>query len=152
MKKIITILFFVFALPIICHAGLWGKNWDVSGSSGGGGTTDITGKLDKLYTINKPTTKAYTFVLTDVTTNTLVMADNASAQTYTVPGTTAVAIPIGSQLNVVQSGAGKLTFAGAGGVTLNSKAGDKAAGAQYVGLTLIKTDNATWQLFGSLQP
>ena len=110
------------------------------------------GKLNTLYVINKPTTKVYTFVLTDATTNTLVMADNASAQTYTVPGTTAVAIPIGSQLNVEQSGAGKLTFAGAGGVKINSLSGNKAVGGQRVAINLIKTDNSTWSLYGNLQP
>ena len=109
---------------------------------------DTATKEDKLYTIKIPKTKAYTFVLTDA--NCLIMADNASAQTYTIPGTTAVSFSVGTQIDVVQSGAGKLTFAGAGGVAIRSIANKKSVATQDVGVTLIKTDNSTWFLIGSL--
>jgi len=163
MKKLFILLILLLALPTTCIAGLWPGDW-LPTSTGSGGdnqtlitrlatalvTSGITAKQDKVYTIKTPTTKAYTLVLTDA--NCLIMADNASAQTYTIPGTTAVAIPVGGQVDVVQSGAGKLTFAGAGGVTVNSLLGNKAVGARYVGVTLVKTDNATWYIFGNLQP
>jgi hypothetical protein len=99
-------------------------------------------------TINAQTGTTYTFVLTDQ--NKLVTANNASAQTYTVPPNSSVAFPIGTHIDIIQKGTGKVTIAQGAGVTINSQAGNKAIAAQYVGVTLIKEATDTWYLIGNL--
>jgi hypothetical protein len=110
------------------------------------GTVDIL--LNSTYNNQSGTT--YTFVLTD--NQKIVTATNASPQTYTVPpntGAGSVAFPIGTRIDVIQLGDGKVTIAGPG-VTINSYLGYKAIAAKYVGVTLLKTDTNTWVLIGNL--
>lgn len=104
-------------------------------------------------TINAQTGTTYTFVLADGAAaggHPLVTSSNASAQTYTVPTNASVAYPTGDQIDVCQIGAGKLTLAGAGGVTVSSKGSNLSASAQYVCLTLVKTGTNTWLLLGDM--
>lgn len=98
--------------------------------------------------INAQTGTTYTFVLGDA--GRLVTASNASAQTYTVPPNSSVAYPVGTKIDIVQIGAGKVTLAQGSGVTINSKNSRKALAGQYVGGTLIKTATDTWLLLGDL--
>lgn len=106
-----------------------------------------------LRTVNAQSGTTYTFVLADGSgngLNPLVTFSNGSATTVTVPTNASVAFPVGTQIDCIQIGAGKVTFAAAGGVTLNSKAGNLAIAAQYVGATLIKTATNTWYVLGDL--
>jgi hypothetical protein len=92
------------------------------------------------------------------TTDTLVLADagnvidtsNSSAVTITVPPNSSVAFPTGTQIEVMQGGAGQVTLAQGSGVTINSKGSNKKISARYVGVTLLKTDTDTWRLMGDL--
>lgn len=68
----------------------------------------------------------------------------------TVPTNASVAFPVGSQIDCSQVGAGKVTFAPAGGVTINSQAGNLSIAARYVGVSLVKTATDTWLLLGNL--
>ena len=102
-------------------------------------------------------------VLSEVSTNaqtasyTLVAADRgklvemnvASANTLTVPLNSTVPFPIGTQIDLLQVGAGKTTIAGAAGVTVNATPG-LAIRAQWGGATLIKRAENTWVLIGDL--
>ena len=104
-------------------------------------------------TINAQTGTAYTLALTDSQTNgsqPLLSCANASPVSVTVPDNATVAFPVGAQVDVVQDGVGKVTFVPTAGVTINSKAGSKSIGGQYVGVTLIKTAINTWLLVGDL--
>ena len=78
----------------------------------------------------------------------MVTFNNAAAQTVTVPPNSSVAFPIGTQIDCSQLGAGKVTFAQWAGVTIQSKGGNKAISAQYVGATLKKIGTDTWLLLG----
>ncbi len=89
----------------------------------------------------------YTLVLSD--TGKLITLTSSSAITLTIPTNASVAFPIGTQIDLSQMGAGKVTFAGAG-VTINSKGGNKAIADKFVGVSLIKTDTNTWLLVGDL--
>ena len=65
-------------------------------------------------TINAQTGTTYTFALSDGSGAggfPLVTASNASAQTYTVPPNSSVAFPVGTQIDLVQQGAGAVTIA-----------------------------------------
>jgi hypothetical protein len=91
----------------------------------------------------------YTLALTDKD-DTLVTSNNAAATTFTVPTNASVAFSVGTVITLCQMGAGKLTVAAAGGVTVSSKGGNLSAAAQYVGLSLWKQATNTWVLFGDL--
>lgn len=123
-------------------------------------TTKVTGVLPAANvglgrTINSQIGTSYTLVLSDGSAagaNTLITMGNAGATTVTVPTNASVAFPVGTQVDVMQVGAGKVTFSPAGGVTLNSKSANLSISAQYVGVSLIKTATNTWELLGDLIP
>lgn len=100
------------------------------------------------YDINAQSGTTYTFVKAD--SGKVVTGSNAGATTYTVPTNASVAFSVGAVIRVIQVGAGKITFAPAGGVTINSALGFLSISAQYSDATLIKTATDTWSLLGTL--
>ena len=103
-------------------------------------------------TIDPKTGTTYTFVLADAN-NELITADNASAQTYTIPTNASVAFPTGSQINVIQIGAGQITFVGASGVTLASTGATSAqpkCRARFSAVTLVKVGSDSWYAIGDI--
>ena len=87
------------------------------------GTTDTLATTDAQYTIN------YT---------------SASAKTITIPTNATDAIPIGTTIYLINTGAGDLTFSTTG-ITLNDDLTNQTL-VQYAKRTLIKTDTDTWLL------
>ena len=98
------------------------------------------------YITNAQTGTTYTIVMSD-SNNTMVELNNAAAITVTVPTNTTTAFPIGSQVNLLQTGAGQVTVAGASTVTVNGTPGLKLR-AQWSAATLVKRDTNTWVLIG----
>ena len=90
-------------------------------------------------TQNAQTGVSYSFVLTDFTK--LVTTSNAGAVAVTLPLESSVAWPAGTQLRILNEGAGTVTVAGDVGVTIN---GTPLTLAQYKGANLIKTGTDTW--------
>ena len=108
-------------------------------------------KSNTLRTINDQTGATYTFALAD--SGAYCRLTNGSAITATVPPHTSVAFSAGTQIDLLQGGAGKLTIAAGSGVTINSLNGSKALSGRYAGGTLIQTAVIdTWDLVGSLIP
>lgn len=97
--------------------------------------------------INAQTT-SYTLVLEDEST--VLETNSASANTITVPLNADVPFPIGTEITILQYGAGQTTVAGDTGVTIVSAGGLMAIAAQYAGVTLIKRDTDEWYLVGNL--
>lgn len=103
--------------------------------------------------LNAQTGTTYTFVLTD--NGKLVTASNASAQTYSVPTNASVAYPTGTQINIIQIGAGQVTIqAVTSGTTTIASTGATATApklrAQYSSATLIKAATDTWYVIGDI--
>ena len=69
-----------------------------------------------------------------------------AASTITVPANATVALPVGSQIDFFQAGAGVITFAAAGGVTIISKGGALSTTEAGDAATLKKTATNTWAL------
>jgi hypothetical protein len=111
--------------------------------------TDPT-KSNITRTINAQSGTSYTFVLTDA--GNACEFTNASAITVTVPPNSSVAFPVGTQIDVMQGGAGKVTFAQGAGVTIKSFSSNKSLAGQEVGGTLLKMATDTWRLMGNLIP
>jgi hypothetical protein len=115
-----------------------------------GGTTSASAAL----AFNAQTGTTYTFVLADAD-NKLVTASNASAQTYSIPTNATTAFPIGTQLNIIQIGAGQVTVSAAtpGTTTVVSTAATSASPkcrAQYSAMTLVKRDTDSWYAIGDI--
>lgn len=97
--------------------------------------------------VNAQTT-SYTLVLTDAGKQ--VAVTSASATTLTIPLNSSVAFSTGVKVSVINLGAGVLTLAGAGGVTLSSASTDFTL-SQYGVAFLIKTGTDTWVCFRSTE-
>lgn len=110
--------------------------------------TALDGKTDKLITQNNQTGTTYTLVLSDA--DKLVDMNNASANTLTIPPNSSVAFSTGTQIIVVQKGAGTTTIAAGAGVTLLSKDSALGIGGQYGAATCIKIATDTWYIIGDL--
>jgi hypothetical protein len=93
-------------------------------------------------------TANYTLVLGDATK--AIEMNVASANTLTIPTNASAAFPVGTQIIVIQTGAGETTLTPAGGVTVNSKADKLKLGGQWAGVTLIKRATDTWVAVGDL--
>jgi hypothetical protein len=103
--------------------------------------------------VNAQTGTTYTFVLTD--NGQLVTASNASAQTYSIPTNASVAYPTGTQINIIQIGAGQVTIQAvtSGTTTIASTGATPAAPklrAQYSSATLIKASTDLWYVIGDI--
>lgn len=77
---------------------------------------------------------------------------NATAVTYLVRADVTLDLPIGTAIEVVQSGAGKVSFAAAAGVTIKKPAVFNAAtlGQEAIAV-LVKISANTWRLGGMLE-
>jgi hypothetical protein len=105
--------------------------------------------LDKLADVatNANTATAYTLVLADK--NKVVELNNAAAIALTVPADNTVAYATGTQITLLQTGAGQVTIAGAAGCTVNATPGLKMR-AQWSSVTLLKRAANTWVAMGDL--
>lgn len=90
---------------------------------------------------------SYTLVLGDA--GKIVEVSNSSAITLTIPTNASVAYPVGTQITVLQTGAGQITVAAPSGGTLNATPGTKLR-AQWSSATLLKRATDTWVLIGDL--
>lgn len=128
-----------------------GVNWPTAGqvviSSGGtsdptGSTTAYTnadGTLNILSEVINETGTGRTLALTDG--NAIVSSTNASTQTFTIPTNATAAFPVNTVIQFEQNGAGVVTIAAAGGVTLN---GNASSTSQYTSFYIRKTAINTW--------
>ena len=115
-----------------------------------GGTTSASAAL----AFNAQTGTTYTFVLADAD-NKLVTASNAAGQTYSIPTNATTAFPVGTQINLIQIGAGQVTVSATtpGTTTIVSTGATSASPkcrAQYSALTLVKRDTDSWYVIGDI--
>lgn len=92
-------------------------------------------------------TGAYTTVLTD--RDSLIEVNSSSAVTITIPTNASVAYPVGTSFDILQTGSGQVTIAGAGGVTVNATPGLKLR-TQWSSATVFKRAENTWVVYGDL--
>lgn len=105
-------------------------------------------ELNKLadVTIDRKTS-GYTLASTDK--NKIIEMDVSSAHQLAVPLNTTSPLPVGTEITIIQQGAGKTQIAGAVGVTLRSTPGLYLR-AQYSSATLIKRATDEWYVIGDL--
>jgi hypothetical protein len=100
------------------------------------------------------TTNAYTLVLGDQG-DILLASNGATAGTINIPTNATVAFPTGTQITIIQTGAGQLTIQAttSGTTTVNSTGATATAPklrAQNSSATLIKTGTDTWYVVGDI--
>lgn len=102
---------------------------------------------DNAYLSSKTT--SFTLAMTDA--GKTLDVDSSSPIVITVPRTSTVAFPIGTQIGIIQTGSGQVSFTTEDGtVTILSKNSNKKISARYTPATLIKRTDATWILIGDL--
>jgi hypothetical protein len=106
----------------------------------------VQGNVVYHIAINNQTT-SYTLTLAD--DGKIVEVLSATAVNVTIPLESSVLFPIGTQITVVQTGVGQITFVPSGGVTLNGNPGVKTRG-QWTAATLIKRAANIWIALGDL--
>ena len=79
----------------------------------------------------------------------MIEVSSGSATTITVPLNSAVAYPVGTSIEILQTSTGQVTVAGASGVTINATPGFKLR-TQWSGASLFKRAENTWVLSGDL--
>jgi hypothetical protein len=156
-------------------AGEWGYETDTNKVKIGDGTTawislgyqgagDVT--LTGTQTLTNKTltdpkinlafdaeTASYTAVLAN--NSQVVTMDNAAANTFSIPTNASVAFPVGTQITVLQIGAGQTTIqAVTSGTTTIQSTGASAAApklrARYSAATCVKAATDTWYVFGDI--
>jgi hypothetical protein len=112
----------------------------------------LAAELDAMATamiaINAQVGVTYTTVLSD--DGKLITADNAAAIALTIPPNGTVAYGIGTQINIMQLGAGQVTITPGAGVTIRSAGSKLKTNAQYAVATCVKIASDTWVAVGNL--
>jgi hypothetical protein len=125
----------------------WAAN-SLSAVLAAGNDAGGTAILNTPVAANAQTGTTYTLVLADA--GKLVTLSNASAITLTVPTNASVAYATGTQILLAQIGAGQVTVAAAGGVTVSSRGSALKIAGQYGMATIVKTATDTWILSGDI--
>jgi hypothetical protein len=120
------------------------------------GTQTLTNKTltdPKINLAFDAETASYTAVLAN--NGQVVTMDNASPNNFSIPTNASVAFPIGTQINVLQIGAGETTIQAvtSGTTTIQSTGAAPAAPklrAQYSAATCVKAATDLWYVFGDI--
>jgi hypothetical protein len=120
------------------------------------GTQTLTNKTltdPKINLAFDAETASYTAILAN--NGQVVTMDNASANTFSIPTNASVAFPIGTQINVLQIGAGQTTIqAVTSGTTTIQSTGASAAApklrVRYSAATCLKAGTDLWYVFGDI--
>ena len=122
----------------------------ISSTAGGFIFTDGTQTLEGIPSRTPIIQKTASYTLSALTErDNLIEVSNASATTITIPLNSAVAFPVGTSIDILQTSTGQVTIAGDAGVTVNSTPGLKLR-TQWSSATLFKRATNTWVVFGDL--
>lgn len=113
-------------------------------------TIDVTIPAASNVPVNTQTGTAYTLVLTDYTSGSIVEMNNAAANTVTIPPNSSVAFPVGAVIPIRQLGAGVTTIAAGAGVTLRNPHLTTKIAAQYGSATIHQRATDEWVLEGNI--
>lgn len=106
---------------------------------------NMTTVANAIVAMNAQTGTSYTLATGDI--GDIVTCNNASAITVTIPAST---FAIGDQINVMQYGAGQITFTPAATVTMRSSGSKTKTFGQYAVATLICIAANEWVLVGNI--
>ena len=122
----------------------------ISSTAGGFIFTDGTQTLEGIPSRTVIIQKTASYTLSALTErDDLIEVASGSATTITIPLNSAVAFPVGTSIDILQTSTGQVTIAGDAGVTVNATPGLKLR-TQWSSATLFKRATNTWVVFGDL--
>jgi len=122
----------------------------ISSTAGGFIFTDGTQTKEGTPSRTPIIQKTDSYTLTSLTErDSLIEVAKGSAATITIPLNSAVAFPVGTSIDILQTSTGQVTIAGDAGVTVNSTPGLKLR-TQWSTATLFKRAENTWVVYGDL--
>jgi hypothetical protein len=98
---------------------------------------------------NAQTGTSYTLAASD--SGRIIEMNNASSNLVIVPLNSTVPFPIGTKIDIVQTGAGATSASFVSGVTLNSDTNKRTVNVQWAAVSLVKRGTDTWLLLGALK-
>jgi len=112
--------------------------------------TDGTQRLEGVPSRTPIIQKTASYTLSALTErDDLIEMDSVSATTLTIPLNSAVAFPVGTSIDILQTNTGQVTIAGDAGVTVNATPGLKLR-TRWSSCTLFKRAINTWVVYGDL--
>jgi hypothetical protein len=149
----------VNSLSVNKRAGFQGET-TLAGNIQLKGTLDLSGGTvrfqdgvqDKIAvpSLTRISTKYFPYTLSSLDErDTIIDIRMQVANNFTIPLDSVVDFPIGTPIDILQSGTGQTTVVAATGVTLNFTPGRKLR-FQWSMATILKRDANTWLLFGDL--
>jgi len=123
----------------------------ITASASGVAFTDGTQTKEGVASRTPIVQKTASYTLSALTErDSLIEVSSATGVTITIPTNTAVAYPIGTSIDILQTGAGQVTIAAVDGtVTVNATPGLKLR-TTWSSATLFKRAANTWVVFGDL--
>ena len=107
----------------------------------------VTGNVVYHMATNTQGGSSYTLALSD--DGLIIECSNSSGTALTVPPNSSVPFAIGTQIQLLQTGAGQITVTPGAGVTVNATPGLRTR-AQWSFATLVKRSTDTWVLVGDI--
>lgn len=108
-----------------------------------------TEALGEIVGINEQTGTSYTLVISDK--GKLIIGNNGSANTITIPPNSSVPFPINTVVYFRQGGAGETSIVAGSGVTIDSAGSALDMVTLNSGAAAIKTGTNSWWLFGDIE-
>jgi hypothetical protein len=134
------------------QVGVWDSDGVITGVpefTWDGTTLNVSGAIKSRWVFDDQIGTSYTFVLTDQ--NKIITMDNASPNSVLIPDSTTVDFPIGTEIRVIQVGAGVTTIDSAAIVTLNGVLnGSGAMTSQWGEVRLYKRGANEWIATGAI--
>jgi hypothetical protein len=134
------------------QVGVWTGDGTIGGDNNftwDGTTLDVTGEAKYNWTFNEQTDITYDLLLTD--RGRIVTRDNALANTTTIPDDVTIDFPLGTEIRLIQTGAGVSTVGVASGVTLNGIVdGSGDLTKQWGEVKLYKAGPDVWYVTGDI--
>jgi hypothetical protein len=103
--------------------------------------------LDYLSTVIEKTSN---FTLEASNVGNTILLSTSSTIALTVPANSAIALPIGYKVDLIEVGSGRTTFTPGSGVTINSKNAQMYIDSQYGKATLLKIAENSWIAYGDI--
>ncbi len=113
------------------------------------GVKEFTSGVRAFRESKEVTATSYTLVIGD--RGLFLEANNASAQTLTIPPNADVAFAVDTEIEICRIGAGDVTIAPGSGVTLQSAGSRLRIAEQYDAIIIKKRATNTWRVIGALK-
>lgn len=120
------------------------------GTAGGVATLNDNSKVSAEQACSTITAKTSDYTLTLEDAGTLVTMSADTALTLTIPASGTIDFPFGTEIEIAQFGAGKVTISPESGVTLYSLDGALSLAGQYAVACVKKVSTDAWLIGGAL--